>query len=108
MNRDLFSNVIKYSEDIKYLKVTSLTNNEIISISIEDRGIGISKENLDEIFDPYFRGKKMEQSKIKGTGLGLAIVKNIIDAHSGAIEVKSEIGIGSTFLITLPKYNNEN
>lgn len=67
-------------------------------IVVEDTGEGIPRENLDKIFDPFFSTKK------KGTGLGLAIVKSIIEGHGGEIEVESEPGKGTRFIITLNAY----
>ena len=67
-----------------------------IVISIQDSGIGMSEEKLAQIFKPFFTDKN------RGTGLGLAITKNIIDQHHGSISVNSEVGKGSTFIITLP------
>ncbi|MDD5474661.1 MAG: ATP-binding protein [Candidatus Methanoperedens sp.] len=69
-----------------------------VEISISDNGCGIPKENLDKIFDPFFTTK--EQGK--GTGLGLSISYGIIKRHSGSIEVQSEAGKGTTFIIKLP------
>jgi signal transduction histidine kinase len=65
---------------------------------VEDTGEGIPKENIDKLFDPFFSTKK------KGTGLGLAIVKSIIEAHDGEIDVESEPGRGTRFIITLNTY----
>ncbi len=70
-----------------------------IFIVVEDSGEGIPKENLDKLFDPFFSTKK------KGTGLGLAIVKSIIEGHNGEIEVESEVGKGSRFIVALKIYN---
>ena len=67
-------------------------------VVVQDSGPGIERENLDKIFDPFFSTKK------KGTGLGLAIVKSIIEGHGGEIEVDSEPGKGTRFLITLKAY----
>lgn len=67
-----------------------------IVISIQDSGIGMSEEKLAQIFKPFFTDKN------RGTGLGLAITKNIIDQHHGSISVNSEVGKGSTFILTLP------
>lgn len=69
-----------------------------VMIRIEDTGEGIPRENLDKLFDPFFTTKK------KGTGLGLAIVKSIIEGHDGEIEVESESGKGTSFIITLKTY----
>jgi signal transduction histidine kinase len=69
-----------------------------LEISIADTGIGITEESKKKIFDPFFTTKKMGE----GTGLGLAICEKIIKEHSGNIEVESEVGKGSTFLISIP------
>ena len=71
-----------------------------LEISIADTGIGITEESKRRIFDPFFTTKKMGE----GTGLGLAICEKIIKEHSGMIEVKSEVGKGSTFLICIPAF----
>ncbi|MGO8693802.1 MAG: ATP-binding protein [Rectinemataceae bacterium] len=67
-------------------------------ISIADTGIGISQENLPRIFDPFYTTKPVGQ----GTGLGLSVVYGIMKAHSGTIDVTSEVGKGSTFTLRLP------
>jgi two-component system sensor histidine kinase HydH len=74
----------------------SLTEERLIKIEIKDTGSGISSEDLNKIFDPYFT------TKTKGTGLGLAIVHNIVDAHNGQIKVRSVAGQGTTFTIIIP------
>ncbi|HDY75046.1 MAG TPA: GHKL domain-containing protein, partial [Candidatus Marinimicrobia bacterium] len=71
--------------------VTEFDDPETIAIRIRDHGLGISKENLNHIFEPYFTNKE------KGTGLGLAIVKRIVEQHDGKIEVESHIDQGTTF-----------
>ncbi|MEW6110238.1 MAG: ATP-binding protein, partial [Nitrospirota bacterium] len=77
-----------------------LKEGEYIKISIEDHGVGIPKENLSRIFDPYFSTKR--KATQKGMGLGLSICYSIIKSHNGLITVKSEIGTGTTFHIYLP------
>ncbi|MEW6096768.1 MAG: ATP-binding protein, partial [bacterium] len=69
---------------------------DFVQITFEDSGPGIPEEDLPRIFDPFFT------TKGKGTGLGLAICQRIIEAHKGEIEVKSKVGIGTTFTIRLP------
>jgi two-component system, sporulation sensor kinase E len=68
----------------------------ILKISIRDTGGGIAPENFDQIFDTFFTTKK------HGTGLGLAITRRVVEEHHGKIEVQSKVGLGSTFLVTLP------
>ncbi|MFH0821595.1 MAG: ATP-binding protein [Pseudomonadota bacterium] len=75
-----------------------VTSDGKLVITIRDSGEGIPRENIDKLFDPFFSTKK------KGTGLGLAIVKSIIEGHGGEIEVDSETGKGSAFIVTLQAY----
>ena len=76
------------------LSIASIVNNKCC-VEISDNGAGISKDALGKIFEPYFTGKS------KGTGLGLTSTQNIIFNHQGTIDVESEEGKGSTFIITL-------
>ncbi len=76
-----------------------LTDQTIV-LEVQDNGEGIQPENLAKIFDPFFTTKE----EGKGVGLGLAVVYGIVNAHGGDIEVKSEVGHGSTFTVTLPLY----
>lgn len=69
-----------------------------VEIRISDTGCGISKENLEKVFDPFFTTKEVG----KGTGLGLAVTYGIIDGHNGSIDVESEVGKGTMFVIKLP------
>ena len=70
-------------------------------ISISDTGEGIPKDRLERIFEPLFT------TKAKGIGLGLALVKTLVEGHGGTIEVISEVGKGSTFIVSLPFTNGE-
>ncbi|MEW6111612.1 MAG: ATP-binding protein [Thermodesulfobacteriota bacterium] len=85
-------------------KVTISRGNEQdakLTIVVEDSGEGIPRENHDKLFDPFFTTKR------KGTGLGLAIVKSIVEGHGGDIEVESEPGKGSRFIVTLQSYRSD-
>ncbi len=79
-------------------KTRLLEDGKTIEISISDTGQGIPEEDLEKIFEPFFTTKEAG----KGTGLGLAVSYGIIEAHKGSIDVKSEVGKGTTFIITLP------
>jgi signal transduction histidine kinase len=67
-----------------------------VSVSFSDTGVGIPQETLERLFEPLF------STKAKGIGLGLAIVKTLVEGHGGTIEAQSEVGKGSTFMVTLP------
>jgi signal transduction histidine kinase len=77
--------------------VDSVGSREYIEIKVSDTGSGIRKEDLPKIFDPFFSTKGQ-----KGNGLGLAVIWGIIDNHNGTINVESELGKGTTFIIRLP------
>ncbi len=96
---NIISNGFRYSEKENLLLEASF-NNETVSISVTDYGIGIPKEDLVNLFQPFYRASNT--GEIGGTGLGLAIVKEYIDKHHGSISVESELGSHTTFTITLP------
>ena len=78
------------------------SSDDNVCLRVRDTGIGIEKEDLPHIFERFYRGRNVRQSKIHGTGLGLAIVKEIVELHDGTLEVKSEYGTGSVFKVILP------
>lgn len=94
---NLLTNASKYSceESKTILSVTKVDNNAIVEVI--DNGRGISSEDLKKVFEPFVRLRDDVTRKIEGTGLGLAIVKHIMDEHCGRIEIKSELGKGSSF-----------
>lgn len=96
---NLMENGIKYGRPSGYVKITAKKENTSIQIVVEDNGIGISKEDLPNIFDRFYRADKSRDRS--GTGLGLSIVKWIVDEHNGKITVSSEPGVGTTFSITI-------
>ncbi len=99
---NLISNAINYSPDGGKVVVLVKGRGEYIEIKVSDTGIGIPREEIPKIFDKFYRVKDSKTRRVTGTGLGLYIVKNIIDAHKGSINVESEVGKGTTFVIFLP------
>jgi two-component system sensor histidine kinase/response regulator len=97
---NIIGNAIKYSPDgTKVLvKVEEKANN--ILVSIKDAGIGIPQEDLPHIFEGFYRGKASQTTS--GHGIGLAISRQIVEAHDGSISVESEVGKGTTFVVSLP------
>ena len=100
---NIFENNIKYSEPNKTIKIEALSFNKKLQIKIIDQGIGMAKENIPRVTERFFRIDPEKSKSVGGTGLGLAIVKHIITQHRGELRIESELGKGSTFLITLPK-----
>ncbi len=99
---NLLSNAIKYNDGNSKIYIEQKIDNSRIHISVRDQGIGISKKNLERIFERFFRVDKARSKKEGGTGLGLAIVKHIVHCHKGEIFAESELGVGSCFTISLP------
>ena len=93
---NLILNAVQAMPDGGSLSIRGSLQGDDVVISVEDTGVGIREENLDEIFKPLFT------SKAKGTGFGLPVCKRIVDAHGGTISVESEEGVGSTFTVKLP------
>lgn len=96
---NLFSNAYKYSTHNKKIDVRLYKKRKKIYIEVEDHGIGIPEDQLQRIFEKFYRVDQKEG--ISGTGLGLTVVKEIVEAHRGKISVSSKIGKGSKFSITL-------
>ena len=101
---NILSNAIKYSHDGNKIYVQTEEKDGTVQISIRDTGIGISPEDLPHVFNGFFRGKA-GQSMASGHGIGLAVSRQIVEAHNGAIAVESELGKGTTFVVSLPISN---
>ena len=107
---NLIGNAIKFTPDEGHILVTakplprseSVGQSDMLSISVEDDGIGIPNEYLEAIFEKFYQVEGSLHRSKGGTGLGLAITKGLIEAHQGTIWVESEVGKGSTFTFTLP------
>lgn len=100
---NLLSNAVKYTEPGGQVRVRQYADKNDVIIEIEDNGIGIPTNDLEYIFDRFYRVDKHRSRKEGGTGLGLNIVKQLLSLHDGRIEVQSETGIGSVFKVILPK-----
>jgi signal transduction histidine kinase len=103
--QNLIINSIKYCNGKKWLEISAKNGDGHLKISVEDKGMGISKKEISQIFQPFYRSKSVVDAQIHGNGLGLSLVKQTIEAHGGRISVESEIGKGSRFTIHLPLNN---
>jgi two-component system sensor histidine kinase KdpD len=98
--KQIFDNALKYSPSRTPITVRTFVSNGTVSLEITDRGTGISEQEQARIFDRFYRGPSV-QDKIPGSGLGLSIALRILQAHGGALSVKSRPG-ETTFQLTLP------
>ncbi|HEX6268793.1 MAG TPA: ATP-binding protein [Anaerolineales bacterium] len=99
---NLLSNAIKYNRTSGSVIVNSNFSDTEQSIAIQDTGLGIPEESIPHLFEKFYRVREHE-GKAAGTGLGLSICKQIIQGHNGRIEVKSKMGVGTSFTIHLPR-----
>ena len=98
---NLLENAIKHTPEGKRIRLSHSVERDHVCINFSDTGRGIPPEKLTRIFDPFYKDNS-NGTKTKGSGLGLALVKWITDSHGGKVDVKSELGIGTTFAIRLP------
>lgn len=100
---NLFVNSIRYNEAGVVFRILLTEEKEIVSITVEDNGVGMDETIAKTIFDPFTRGDRARNSETGGSGLGLAITKKIIEAHSGSIELFTAPDEGCRFVIKLKK-----
>ena len=97
---NLVSNAIKYSPDDKPITINLGYKPETVVLTVRDEGIGIPEADLKHLFEPFHRASNV--GMISGTGLGLVITKESVDLHGGDIEVDSQVGIGTTMIVSIP------
>ena len=99
---NLVENAIKYNREEGSVQVSLNADHKYFYVKVADTGIGIPQEDLDHIFERFYRVDKSHSREIGGTGLGLAIARNAVIMHRGAVKVHSEEGVGTTFTVRVP------
>jgi PAS domain S-box-containing protein len=99
---NLFSNAAKYSPKFKNITISTHVDDDEVSVSVQDQGMGIKPHDLEKLFDRYYRVVSNDTQHISGFGIGLYLSAEIIDRHSGKIRAESTPGVGSTFSFSLP------
>jgi signal transduction histidine kinase len=104
---NVLSNALKYSDPHGApVRVVVDAADGAILISVHDRGVGIAGDDLAFVFEPFYRGDRSRTKETGGYGIGLSLAKRIVEAHGGVIEVSSELGEGTSVLVTLPAETN--
>lgn len=103
---NLLTNALTYSVEAKTVYINVNKNKKYGILQIHDEGIGISKEEINRIFERFYRVDRARSRNSGGTGLGLAIVKHLVEAHHGYIKVVSEVGKGTMFTVYIPIVKN--
>ncbi|SDD97774.1 PAS domain S-box-containing protein [Paenibacillus sp. UNCCL117] len=104
---NLFLNAVRYNVNRPHIRVTAEPDADYVHIRVQDNGIGMAAEHLDKIFERFYRVDVSSSRQTGGTGLGLTICKGIMEAHGGYLSVTSSPGAGSSFIISVPKYDWE-
>jgi two-component system sensor histidine kinase SenX3 len=99
--KNLVNNAVRYSEGGK-IELDATERDGVVQITVTDEGIGIPSDDLGRIFERFYRVDKARSRVTGGTGLGLAIVRHVVENHGGRVDVRSELGQGTTFTLTLP------
>ena len=100
---NLLTNAIKYSPDDKTITIGGRYNPQSVTVFVRDEGAGIANDELERVFDRFYRVDNAITQRQQGAGLGLYLVKAIVEAHGGEISVKSQVGGGATFYFTIPR-----
>ena len=100
--RNLIDNAKKYSKQPPFISLNTLSDDKFVFVAIEDKGIGIAKEHIARIYDKFYRVPTGNLHNVKGFGLGLNYVKEMIKMHKWELDVESEPGVGTTFVIRIP------
>lgn len=100
---NLISNALKFTKSGEKVEICVNGYRDTTEIIVKDNGVGIAEEELPNIFERFYRADKSRNRNTGGAGIGLTIVKSIILAHKGTIQIKSMLGVGSEFIIILPK-----
>ncbi|MGB3208931.1 MAG: PAS domain S-box protein [Crinalium sp.] len=103
---NLVSNAFKYSPQGAIIQVNIICNNEQTIINVQDQGIGIPISEQHHLFEIFHRASNV--GNISGTGLGLAIVKQAVELHQGKISFESEVGVGTSFTVSMPTHQSKN
>ncbi|MEM6700488.1 MAG: ATP-binding protein [Bacteroidota bacterium] len=102
---NLIGNAIKFTPQYGSITVTAQRQEKVLTVAVQDNGVGISEEDLTHIFDRFQQASNTQQSKEKGSGIGLSLVQELVKLMEGEIKVESELGRGTTFMVKLPIQN---
>jgi len=97
---NVIDNALKYSSPEKPIEIKARASNQTLEITVADRGEGIPVDDLERIFDKFYRVQRPDN--VSGTGLGLSISKGIVEAHGGSIKAENRRGGGAIFTVQLP------
>jgi two-component system sensor histidine kinase KdpD len=104
--RQIIGNAVKYSPAGSRIEISGTEAGAVVTITVRDEGPGIPPDEVDAIFERYYRGSRTQET-VSGTGMGLSIARDIVDAHGGRIWAKNRQPTGAEFVFTLPIAKSE-
>ncbi|MCJ1706368.1 ATP-binding protein [Microbacterium sp. VKM Ac-2923] len=104
---NILSNAIKYTRSGGTIRISGEVSPEDVILHFADTGIGIHAEDLERVFDPYFRARTARESETPGTGLGMGIIRSIVEEQGGSLFLESEPGVGTTVTVVLPAVTDD-
>jgi signal transduction histidine kinase len=105
--QNLLANVALYGRAGKWARIQARRHGASVKFTIEDRGAGISPEDLTRVFQSFYRGRGAKRANIAGLGLGLALVRRIVEAHDGKVELRSQQDVGTTVAFRVPIFDSD-
>jgi len=99
---NLLANAVEYTPSAGSVQIELSTVDEVVEIVVQDTGCGMAPDEVERVFEPFFRGRTARENHIEGNGLGLAIVQSIVELHGGHVAISSHVGRGTTVRIRLP------
>jgi signal transduction histidine kinase len=105
---NLIANSVKFTPNGGRITITMQRQPKGVAVTVADTGIGISEQDIDRIFERFYKADQARDRSAGGSGLGLAVVRKIIDIHNGSIRVRSEVGMGTAITVTLPDEETRN
>ncbi|WP_245998123.1 ATP-binding protein [Aquisalibacillus elongatus] len=103
---NLVDNAIKHTEEGEIV-LSVFEKEDGMVFTVKDKGRGIAEDELESIFDPFYQVHQSSSRDISGSGIGLSITKRLVELHDGEIDVQSELGVGTTFYVMIPKYQDK-
>nr|WP_307333075.1 PAS domain-containing sensor histidine kinase [Microbacterium sp. SORGH_AS_1204] len=104
---NILSNAIKYTPSGGTVRISGEVSPDDAILRFTDTGIGIDSDDLDRVFDPYFRARTARESGTPGTGLGMGIIRSIVEDQGGSLFLESELGVGTTVTVVLPAFTED-
>ena len=102
---NLLGNAVKFTPENSEVVIRAFEDNDTVVLQVSDNGMGIRKEDLANVWKPFFRGQDAKDRKIPGSGLGLYQVYKIVARHAGQVSIRSKVGEGTVVTIRLPVGN---